>query len=267
VDEIKSAKPDINVKSLKIDLASFKSVREAAETVNGWADVPRIDVLVNNAGIMATPFSLTEDGIENQFQSNHLGPFLFTNLIMHKILASPSPRVVVVTSNGHRFGGIRWYDVSFSDGKYYDPFKAYAQSKTANNLFAIGLASRLGKRGLFSFSMHPGVVLGTSLAVNSYTTPDQFLKDLAVAEAEYGTKFNTGFPQSELKSNENSVATHILTAFSPDIATEELNGKYFLDARIANPWEGETYAWASSKIDAERLWKLSEKMVGQEFTY
>lgn len=268
VDEITTAKPNINVKTLKLDLASFESVRDAAEEVNSWTDVPCIDVVVNNAGIMCPPHAATEDGIESQFQANHLGHFLLTNLIMNKILASSSPRVVSVSSNGARFGPIRWHDVNFGDGKYYDPMKAYAQSKTANILFAIGLAQRLGKRGLHSFSVHPGVVLGTALAVNSYTTPDHFLVDLAEAENEYGTKFvNGNLPQKEFKDGTNSVATHILTAFSPDIATPELNGEYFLDARVADPYEDENFAWTMSKIDAERLWKLSEKMIGQEFNY
>lgn len=267
-DEITSERSDINVKTLRLDLASFKSVREAAQTVNGWDDVPVIDVLVNNAGIMCPPFSLTEDGNENQWQSNHLGPFLFTNLIMDKILASSSPRIVSVGSNGARYGGIRYWDPNFSDGKFYDPFKAYAQTKTANMLFAVSLASKLSKRGLHAFSMHPGVVMGTALALGSYTTPDQFLKDMATAEDTYGTKYGGGsIPQSEFKDETNSVATHILTAFSPDIETEELNGKYFFDAHVADPWKGDSWSWARDPIDAERLWKLSEEMVGQTFEY
>lgn len=268
VDEIAAAKPNINLKTLKIDLASFESVREAAATVNGWTDVPKIDVAVNNAGIMATPYWATTDGNEGQFQANHLGHFLFTNLIMEKILASPSPRIVSVSSNGARYGGIRWDDVNFGNGKRYDPFLAYAQSKTANQLFAVGLASRLGKRGLSAVTMHPGIVLGTALGDGTYTTKEGFLEDMYAADDKHGTKFHSKqFPEGEMKDEKNSVATHIFTAFSPAITAQELNGEYFLDARLADPWANETYAWCRDKIDAERLWKLSEKMVGQEFTY
>lgn len=113
-DAITAASPSVHIKTLELDLGSFKNVRNAAETVNEWEDVPHIDVLVNNAGIMAVPFSLTEDGFESQFGTNHLGPFLFTNLIMGKVLAAAEPRVVTVSSDGHRLGHIRWSDYNFN---------------------------------------------------------------------------------------------------------------------------------------------------------
>lgn len=103
----------VNVKALNLDLTSLISVRKAAEEVNSWTDVGQIDVLVNNAGIMAQPFKLTEDGVESQFQANHLGHFLFTNLIMGKLLKSDAPRVVNVSSGGHRYSAVRWYDYNF----------------------------------------------------------------------------------------------------------------------------------------------------------
>lgn len=113
-DTITSAHPSVSVKTLELDLGSFKSARKAAETVNGWGDVPKIDVLVNNAGVMATPWGVTEDGFESQFGTNHLGPFLFTNLIIKKILSAPAPRIVTVSSDGHRLGHIRWSDYNFN---------------------------------------------------------------------------------------------------------------------------------------------------------
>lgn len=113
-DDLSSKHPNLKTKLLALDLSSLASVRAAAEEVKGWSDVPKIDVLVNNAGIMATDFKLTEDGFESQFAANHLGHFLFTNLIMDKILASESPRIVSVSSNGHRLGPIRWGDPGFS---------------------------------------------------------------------------------------------------------------------------------------------------------
>lgn len=103
----------LQTKILHLDLSSLAAVRRAAEEVLTWTDVPVIDILVNNAGIMAVPFSLSVDGYESQFSSNHLGHFLFTNLIMPKLLAAPSPRVISVSSGGHRFGGIRFSDVNF----------------------------------------------------------------------------------------------------------------------------------------------------------
>lgn len=112
-DEITEKYPRQNYKLLRLDLSSLAAVRVAAQEVLTWSDVPTVDVLVNNAGIMAVPFSLSVDGYESQFASNHLGHFLFTNLIMPKILASPTPRVVTVSSGGHRYGAVRFSDLNF----------------------------------------------------------------------------------------------------------------------------------------------------------
>jgi NAD(P)-dependent dehydrogenase (short-subunit alcohol dehydrogenase family) len=112
-DAISAAQPAVRVRLLKIDLESFQSVQDAAATVNGWTDVPAIDVLVNNAGLMAVDYGVSSDGFERQFAANHLGPFLFTNLIMDKVLASPSPRIVNVSSDAHRLNPIRFADYNF----------------------------------------------------------------------------------------------------------------------------------------------------------
>jgi NAD(P)-dependent dehydrogenase (short-subunit alcohol dehydrogenase family) len=174
IDEIKSnpKSSDVETRFLELDLASQKSVRQAAETVLGWKDVDHIDVLVNSAGTMAGPYKTTQEGIENQFGSNHIGHFLFTNLLLPKILASPSPRVVSVASDGHRFGGIRFEDYNFQDGKLYEQWEAYGQSKTANILFARALAEKWGAKGLKAYSLHPGVAFGTSLAPHELTNDD-----------------------------------------------------------------------------------------------
>lgn len=175
--------PNVKTKTLIVDLGSMKSVRNAAQEVNSWADVPKIDVLVNNAAIMATEFQLTEDGFESQFATCHLGHFLFTNLIIKKLLAAEAPRVVNVSSSGHRASHIRFADPHFSvsfrslkttssrscanrrqNGETYEKWVAYGQAKTANMLFSISLAEKLEKRGLRSYSLHPGVIMGTGLA-------------------------------------------------------------------------------------------------------
>jgi NAD(P)-dependent dehydrogenase (short-subunit alcohol dehydrogenase family) len=113
-DTITTVHPNVKVRVLKLDLGSFLTVRQAAETVNSWADVPHIDLVVNNAGPIGTPFMLTQDGFQSQFGINHLGHFLLTNLIMGKILGSKSPRIVNITSDGHRLNPIRWGDYNFS---------------------------------------------------------------------------------------------------------------------------------------------------------
>ena len=110
---IKATHPGVEVRVLELDLSSFAAVRKAADTVLGWVDVPKIDVLVNNAGVMGIEWARSVDGFEMTFVVNHLGHFLFTNLIMSKILASEAPRVVNVSSEGHRFNPIRWGDYNF----------------------------------------------------------------------------------------------------------------------------------------------------------
>lgn len=113
-DALAKANPKVKTRILQLDLDSLKKVRKAAAEVNSWANVPAIDVLVNNAAIMACDYGKTEDGIEQQFAVGHIGPFLFTNLIMKKILAAKAPRVVNVSSDGHRLSAIRWPDIGFS---------------------------------------------------------------------------------------------------------------------------------------------------------
>ena len=113
-DAVSKANPKVQTRTLVLDLESLKQIKGAAAEVNGWNDVPHIDVLVNNAGIMACEYATTEDGLERQFATSHVGPFLFTNLIMKKILASSSPRIVNVSSDGHRLSAMRWPDIGFS---------------------------------------------------------------------------------------------------------------------------------------------------------
>ncbi|KAL7938308.1 NAD(P)-binding protein [Trichoderma chlorosporum] len=162
-EAINKAHPDVQTRVVQLDLSSFAAVRKAADEVNSWDDVPTIDVLMNNAGIMAVPYKICEDGYESQLTCNHLSHFLFTNLILDKILASEDKRVVNVSSGGHWFGSIRWVDLNYDDGNTYDKWNAYGQSKTANVLFSIGLAKRYGDRGLLSYSLNPGAIM-TNLA-------------------------------------------------------------------------------------------------------
>lgn len=112
-DALAKAHPDVKTRTLRLDLASLAAVREAAAEVNSWDDIPYIDVLVNNAAIMAVDHAVSPDGFESQFATNHLGHFLFTNLIMGKILAAGKPRVVVVSSDGHRTSPVRFDDLDF----------------------------------------------------------------------------------------------------------------------------------------------------------
>lgn len=114
IKAISETQPEVEVRLLQLNLGSLSEVRRSAETFMTWADVAHVDVVVNNAGIMATNYRTTVDGIESQMATNHYGPFLFTNLIMKKLLASGAPRLVNVSSDGHRLSPIRWADPNFA---------------------------------------------------------------------------------------------------------------------------------------------------------
>tara|TARA_R110002003_G_scaffold1697_3_gene23464 strand:+ start:671 stop:1642 length:972 start_codon:yes stop_codon:yes gene_type:complete len=253
-DKIKATPESANVETrvLALDLASQEQIRDAAKEVLAYPE-DHIDVLVNSAGIMAGPYRTTKEGIELQFGSNHIGHFLFTNLIMPKILASKAPRVVNVSSDGHRASGIRFEDPSFQDGKVYDQWEAYGQSKTANILFSKSLAEKLGSKGLKAFSLHPGVALGTSLSPGF---GEEDLKSLKEFDAKIGWNKELDF-----KTLDECAATHVLAAFDPRL--DEFNGAYLEDGNLSDGLQ----ATAKGEGAAERLWTLSEKLVGQSFEY
>ncbi|OLN96230.1 Short-chain dehydrogenase TIC 32, chloroplastic 4 [Colletotrichum chlorophyti] len=266
VDELAATYPEIKVKSLVIDLTSFTSVRKAAEEVNSWADVPHVDLVLNNAGIMAVPYRLTEDGFESQFQTNHLSHFLLTNLIMPKILVAEQPRIVNVSSGGHRFGHMRWTDYNFNEGKHYERWSAYGQSKTANSLFSIALAERLGGsgRGLLAFSLCPGYV-PTNLAAHREQDFEAFVEDMRRTDVAMGNKYMWGPGDVKRKDMDEGASTHVFAAFEPSL--KDKNGEYLMDCHVGDPYKEEVFPWARSKVDADMLWILSEKLVGQEFRY
>ena len=121
---ISSASPGVETRLLELDLGSQAQIRKAAEEVNAYAEP--IDVLVNNAGVMACPYSTTKDGLESQFGTNHIGHFLFTNLIMAKIIAAgPGARTISVSSDGHRLSPIRFHDLNFSVRWSCSPMAAF----------------------------------------------------------------------------------------------------------------------------------------------
>jgi len=250
-DKIKS-NINVEVRILELDLASQQQVRKAAAEVLAYPE-DHIDVLVNSAGIMAGPFKSTAEGIENQFGSNHIGHFLFTNLIMPKMLAAEAPRVVNVSSDGHRFSGIRFDDPSFQGGKVYDQWEAYGQSKTANILFSKALAQKLGSKGLKAFSLHPGVTFGTSLSPGF---GDEDLKSLQKKDAVLGWD-----RELDVKTLNECAATHVVAAFDPRL--DGFNGAYLADGNVSD----DVQPTARGEGDAERLWELSEKLVGEKFEY
>ena len=179
-NNIKNAYPNANIKTVLLDLMSQESVRKAAAEVIQITD--KLDVIINNAGIMTPTRQWTKEGIEAQFGSNHIGHFLFTNLLVPLLVKSVegstpgATRVVNLTSLGHRLSPIRFHDHNFEgkeipeEEKYpgelppmfrtttedgYNGYTAYGQAKTANILYSVSLTEKLGK-GIVSYAVHPG---------------------------------------------------------------------------------------------------------------
>ena len=143
------------VRVVRLDLASLASVREAADEIR--ASCPRLDLLINNAGVMRPPYQRSADGFELTFATNHLGPFALTGLVLDRLLETPGSRVVTVSSVGHWDGVMRFDDLQFERG--YRADDAYAQSKLANLLFTYELAARLRAAGsrTIALAAHPGI--------------------------------------------------------------------------------------------------------------
>ena len=154
VSYIKEASGSENVVLKKLDLASLASIRTFSSEVLDEED--RIDILINNAGVMFTDYCHTEDGFEMQFGTNHLGHFLLTNLLLDKIKDSAPSRIVTVSSLGHVWGSLDFNDMMWS--KNYHPQKSYFRSKLANVMFARELGKRLEGTGVTSYSVHPGAI-------------------------------------------------------------------------------------------------------------
>jgi NAD(P)-dependent dehydrogenase (short-subunit alcohol dehydrogenase family) len=161
--EIRETSPSTVVRFVKIDLMSCASVRAAAAEIK--SSISKVDVLINNAGIMGAKFSLTAENVESHLGANHIGHFLLTNLLVPKLEASGGgARVVNISSAMYEFSPVMFDNYNFSNGKTYNAWTAYGQSKTANILFAVALASKLEKKGIRSYSLHPGVIQTTGLS-------------------------------------------------------------------------------------------------------
>jgi NAD(P)-dependent dehydrogenase (short-subunit alcohol dehydrogenase family) len=233
-----------------LDLADLASVRSFANRF--LASGRSIDLMINNAGIMAAPETRVGPGWEAQFATNHLGHYALVNQLW-PALATGGARVVTVASNGHQLSGIHWDDVHFARG--YDKWEAYGQAKTANVLFTVHLDALGRDAGVRAFALHPGTIL-TELARH-------------VSEEEKiaaGWMDADGTPSGSFKSPEQGAATQLWAATSPQL--KDAGGVYCEDCDIAEPatpgapLESGVAAWATDPQDAARLWALSAELTG-----
>ncbi|KAF2234123.1 NAD(P)-binding protein [Viridothelium virens] len=239
----------IGIRPLVLDLSSQASIRAAAKTVmRDWTDVAAIDVLVNSAAVMGIPYA----------RSGEEGWGKLTGATNH-VLAARDPRVGMV-SHGHRLERIRFGDWGFGDGETYDKWRAYGQSKTANILTAVSLAEKLGGKGLVAVSLHLGVI-----ATNIESHIDWNIESKAIETIDKENGNTVPWEPFHYVEPAIGIATYAHAAFDPTL--KGCNGAYVLDARVADPSKDAVQQYATDKEEAERLWELTEKLVGQEFRW
>lgn len=250
IDTIEAIGASIEAVFVSVSLDDLSSVRTAAnEVLSSLGENGKIDILINNAGIMATPFSKSQDGIENQFATNHVGHFLLTKILYPAIKAAgPEARVINLTSTGYALCPFRPDDYNFSDGSEYDEWSGYGQSKTANILFTKGLAAR----GVTSFAAHPGTIMSTSLS----NQMDRSLFDKIDEVSRRNT--GQGFTVDKQKSVEQGAATTVVAAIDPRIVSK--SGNYMADCQVEDVMDH-----AKDPMQVEKLWEVSERLIGEKF--
>eukprot|EP01095_Lingulamoeba_sp_RSL-Kostka_P015184 TRINITY_DN68_c0_g1_i1.p1 TRINITY_DN68_c0_g1~~TRINITY_DN68_c0_g1_i1.p1 ORF type:complete len:349 (+),score=164.32 TRINITY_DN68_c0_g1_i1:94-1140(+) len=267
IEELKQSTGNDNIELLQVDLNSLSSVRAATDAFLA-RNIP-VHMLINNAGVMAiAEKSFTEDGFEKQFGINHLGHFCFTNRLYPALEQASKEegmagkvRVVNVSSCAHLYGGIDFDDINF-ENREYEKWISYAQSKTANISFAVGLNKRLVKNNIGeAFAIHPGGIL-TGLQ----------------KEMSYEEKLARGWIDEEgnvnpmFKSVEEGASTATFAATSSYL--EGKGGYYLEDNNLSNIVEGPVgkmmvglRQYAIDEENAEKLWKISEEMINETFDF
>ena len=238
-NEMQKINPNLSINSFFCDFSVQDSIRECADKIKN--DLKAIDLLINNAGVVNTEYSETIDGIENTFAVNHLGYFLFTNLLLDLVKKESESRIINVSSAAHHFvKGMHWDDINYKDD-FKMGLKAYGQSKLGNILFTKQLAKKLQKDGVTVNAIHPGGV-NTSLGNQNNSLLGRVLKIILKP-----------FFRSPLKGANTII-------YLAEIDGLSITGAYWVDGRVAK-----TSHYSKNEAEAEKLWRLSEKLVNQEF--
>ena len=252
---IREQVPGAQVESLELDLASLASVRAAAARF--FAGHDRLDLLINNAGVMASPLGRTADGFEMQFGTNHLGHFLLTCLLAPALLAAAPARIVNLSSGGHVISDVHWDDPNF-ERHDYEKWTAYGQAKTANVLFSVELERRLGARGVHAYAVHPGMIM-TELGRHLTSDDRKALQAMAESAPRGRSGGGGGGGLPPFKSIPAGAATSVWAATAPELT--QRGGTYLEDCAVSSGHA----AWARDADAARRLWTLSEQLVGERF--
>ena len=253
LEAVKHGAADAAPEVVPLDLADLDTVRACADRLAGELD--HLDVLMNNAGVMAIPLQRTKQGFEMQFGTNHLGHFALTGLLLPLLRHSRAPRVVTVSSNGHRAGKIRFDDLNWEVGRYSRWF-AYTQSKLANLLFTSELQRRAAGAGadLLSVAAHPGYA-ATNLSSGPATGNTVYRWGAQISDRFFGQPDRMGaLPQ-------------LYAATMPDVGPDDYWGPDgFMEQRGWPKRVGRSGA-ARNREAARRLWEASEELTGVKFTW
>ncbi len=253
------AKDGGGIELIELDLASLASVRAAADRL--VADGRPFDLVIANAGVMASPFGHTADGFETQFGTNHLGHFVFINRIAG--LIGSGGRLVNVASSGHRFADVDLDDPNFAHTAY-EPMLAYGRSKTANILFAVEFDRRHRGRGVRATALHPG---GIRTELGRHIGEDVLDGRVARINAELAAE---GLPAYQWKTIPQGAATSVWAGVVA--SADEIGGRYCENCHVSrvtdgliNPASEGVRSYALDPDRARALWAKSEELVGESF--
>jgi NAD(P)-dependent dehydrogenase (short-subunit alcohol dehydrogenase family) len=246
---------------VELDLANLKSVRACADHLLERGE--QFDVVIANAGVMATPFGRTADGFETQFGTNHLGHFVLVNRIASLICAGG--RLINLSSAGHRFSNVDLVDPNF-EWTPYAPFVAYGRSKTANILFAVAFDNRHRVRGVRAAAVHPG---GVQTELDRHLDPSHVRKMIEQTNQHQTAERKAPF---QLKTIPQGAATSVWTAVVAP--ADEIGGRYCENCHVGNIVPDDfpitalsegVRGYALDPNNAEALWKKSEELVAESF--
>ena len=246
---------------IALDLGDLKSVRDSSNKLLETGEP--FDVVIANAGVMATPFTYTKDGFEMQFGTNHLGHFVFVNRIASLIRAGG--RLINLSSAGHRYSNVDLQDPNFERTEY-EPFVAYGRSKTANILFSVAFDNRHRERGVRAAAVHPG---GIRTELGRYTDVGRLETMIAQINKQLAAEGKAPF---QLKTVPQGAATSVWAGVVAP--ADEIGGRYCENCHVGNVVPDDATitvasegvrAYALDAANAEALWKKSEEMVGESF--
>jgi NAD(P)-dependent dehydrogenase (short-subunit alcohol dehydrogenase family) len=243
---------ELGLAKLRVERIDLLRLTSVAAFARRWGKRP-LDILINNAGLMAPPLTLTEDGFESQMAVNYFGHYLLTTMLAPNLVAAAPSRVVMVSAAAHSQSDIHLDDLNYSS-RPYDRFVAYGHAKTAVNLFAVGFTRKFGAKGVTANAVTPGAVqsdLGRHVTIQDAIDQGWLKEDGSVTEGL-------------MKTIDQGAATSVWVATAPEL--EGIGGLYFEDCQQARDWDPANpikgvAAYSLDPASADKLWDITEEMV------